>query len=145
MLRATSITSRTGSRRSARRGGTTRGSSWSLRRPSSSRCTTTAKPSHTIWVNPSDALEQHRNHELELIFPTIRNLEAISRFDTAADLLAAAAAIDEVVTMLPKVVSDATGMRILLPGDPGYDEVIDGKLPEGVTGGRTIEGREIAR
>ncbi|MEY2399147.1 MAG: hypothetical protein QOJ00_2321 [Actinomycetota bacterium] len=95
----------------------------------------------TIWVNPAEALRRQQNHEMELIFPTIRNLEAISRFDTAGDLLAAAAAIDEVVTILPKVVSDASGMRILLPGDPGYDEIVDGKGE----GGTPVDPREIAR
>ena len=99
----------------------------------------------TIWVTPADALERQRNGELELIFPTIKNLEAISRFDRAADLLAAAAAIDEVVTILPRVVRDEDGMRIVLPGDPGYDDIIDGKLPPGVTAGTRVEGREIAR
>ncbi|MEY2467924.1 MAG: hypothetical protein QOF21_622 [Actinomycetota bacterium] len=98
----------------------------------------------TIWIRPSDALERQRNHELDLIFPTIRNLEAIGRFDTAADLLAAAAAIDDVVTVLPKVVSGDTGMRIVLPGDPGYDDVIDGKLPAGVESGTMVDDREIA-
>ncbi len=94
----------------------------------------------TIWINPAEALRQQQARELDLIFPTIRNLEAIGRFETSAELLAAAAAIDEVVTVLPKVVSDANGMRILLPGDPGYDEVIDGKGE----GGTRVESREIA-
>jgi 8-oxo-dGTP pyrophosphatase MutT (NUDIX family) len=78
----------------------------------------------TIWVNPSDALEQQRQGALEMIFPTIKNLEAISRFDSAGDLLAAAAAIDEVVTVLPRVVNDDHGIRILLPGDEGYTDVV---------------------
>jgi 8-oxo-dGTP pyrophosphatase MutT (NUDIX family) len=78
----------------------------------------------TIWVNPSAALEQQKRGELEMIFPTIKNLEAISRFDSAGELLAAAAAIDEVVTVLPRVVNDDHGIRILLPGDDGYEEVI---------------------
>lgn len=95
----------------------------------------------TIWVNPAEALRKQKARELELIFPTIRNLQAISRFDNAGELLAAAAAIDEVVTILPRVVSDADGMRILLPGDPGYDDVVEGKGE----GGTRVEGREIAR
>ncbi len=78
----------------------------------------------TIWVNPAAALEQQKRGELEMIFPTIKNLEAISRFESADELLAAAAAIDEVVTVLPRVVNDDHGIRILLPGDAGYEEVI---------------------
>jgi 8-oxo-dGTP pyrophosphatase MutT (NUDIX family) len=79
----------------------------------------------TVWINPADALEQQKAGKFDLIFPTIKNLEAISRFDKAADLLAAAAAIDEVVTVLPRVVNDDHGLRILLPGDEGYDAVIE--------------------
>lgn len=76
-----------------------------------------------LWVRPGDALERHRRGELDMIFPTIRNLEAIDRFPTSAELLAAAAAIESVPTILPRVVSDGQGMRIVLPGDPGYEDV----------------------
>jgi len=48
------------------------------------------------------------------------------------------------VTVLPKVVSGDTGMRIVLPGDAGYDDVIDGKLPAGVESGTMVDDREIA-
>ena len=75
-----------------------------------------------LWVNPADALQRHQAGELELIFPTIKNLEAVARFETSADLLAAAAAVEHVPTILPRVTSDAHGVRILLPGDPGYDD-----------------------
>ena len=85
----------------------------------------------TVWINPADALEQQKAGKFDLIFPTIKNLEAISRFDTAADLLAAAAAIDEVVTVLPRVINDDHGLRILLPGDAGYDEVIESAASAG--------------
>ena len=78
----------------------------------------------TVWINPAVALERQRAGEFEMIFPTIKNLEAITRFDKAADLLAAAAAIDNVVTVLPRVIRDAHGLRILLPGDEGYDAAI---------------------
>jgi hypothetical protein len=67
-----------------------------------------------------------------MIFPTIKNLEALARFGTAAEALAAAAAIESVPAILPRIVQDGDGMRILLPGDPGYDEAgSGGALPEG--------------
>jgi hypothetical protein len=69
-------------------------------------------------------LERSQKGEFELIFPTIKNLEAISRFRTSVELLAAAAAIERVPTVLPRVVSDERGFRILLPGDAGYDEAV---------------------
>jgi 8-oxo-dGTP pyrophosphatase MutT (NUDIX family) len=78
----------------------------------------------TVWVQPTEALERAAAREFDIIFPTIKNLEAISRFTTSADLLAAAAAVERVPTVLPRVVADERGFRILLPGDPGYDEAV---------------------
>ena len=80
------------------------------------------------WIAPADALGRHRAGEFDLILPTIRNLEAIARFDTAAEVLAAAASLDVVPAVLPRVVDDGDGIRILLPGDPGYDDA-DQSLP----------------
>ena len=42
------------------------------------------------WISPRRALEGHRRGAFELIFPTVRNLQAISRFTTSAELLEAA-------------------------------------------------------
>ena len=78
----------------------------------------------TVWVEPARALQQARAGELDLIFPTMKNLQAISRFRSSTELLQAAAAIEQVPTIVPRVVSDDRGIRILLPGDPGYDEAI---------------------
>ena len=86
----------------------------------------------SLWVRPQDALERHRSGELDMIFPTIRNLEAIGRFSTSEELLSAAAVIESVPTILPRVVADGDGMRIVLPGDPLYDQLgEDAGLPEG--------------
>jgi 8-oxo-dGTP pyrophosphatase MutT (NUDIX family) len=78
----------------------------------------------TVWVQPTEALERAAAGEFDIIFPTIKNLEAISRFTTSTELLAAAAAVERVPTVLPRVVADERGFRILLPGDPGYDEAV---------------------
>ena len=75
------------------------------------------------WVRPQDALEAQRRGEFEMIMPTIRNLAAIGRFDTTDALMEAASATQRVPTMLPRVVQDHDGTRILLPGDPGYGDV----------------------
>ena len=85
-----------------------------------------------MWVRPADALDRYAEGELDLILPTIRNLEAIGRFERSEDLLAAAAAIESVPAMLPRVVSDGHGVRIVLPGDPSYDLLGEGAaLPSG--------------
>jgi 8-oxo-dGTP pyrophosphatase MutT (NUDIX family) len=76
-----------------------------------------------VWITPEDALARHRAGEIEVIFPTIRNLQVISRFSTGGDLLAAAArASSSVPAIEPRVVADGNGVRIVLPGDPGYEE-----------------------
>jgi 8-oxo-dGTP pyrophosphatase MutT (NUDIX family) len=70
----------------------------------------------SCWIRPADALARHEAGSFDLILPTIRNLEAIARFATAADVVAAAAAAEE-----PRAVDDGGGWRIGLPGDPGHD------------------------
>jgi 8-oxo-dGTP pyrophosphatase MutT (NUDIX family) len=75
-----------------------------------------------VWISPHDALSRHRAGEIEIIFPTVRNLQAISRFSTSGALLdAAAAASSSVPVIEPRVVPDGNGMRIVLPGDPAYE------------------------
>jgi 8-oxo-dGTP pyrophosphatase MutT (NUDIX family) len=76
------------------------------------------------WVRPADAIERQAKGEVDIIFPTLRTLETIGRFETTFDLLAAAAAIASVPTMIPRVVRDGDGVRILLPGDDGYDDSV---------------------
>lgn len=87
----------------------------------------------SLWTRPADALAAHQAGEIDLILPTIKNLAAIAPFATADDLLGAAAAVAEVPTMLPVVVEapdddspdmaiGGKGVRILLPGDDGYDQ-----------------------
>jgi len=76
-----------------------------------------------LWITPDEALARHRAGEIEVIFPTIRNLQVISRFSTSAELLDAAARASSSVPIIePRVVADGNGMRIVLPGDPSYEE-----------------------
>lgn len=87
-----------------------------------------------LWIRPATALERYRAGEYDLIFPTIRTLETLARFSTTDDVLAAAATIDDVPTILPRIVLDESGQgyRIVLPGDPGYDSLVTATLPPGV-------------
>jgi 8-oxo-dGTP pyrophosphatase MutT (NUDIX family) len=75
-----------------------------------------------VWVTPAEALERHRAGEMQLILPTIKNLEAIARFDTTAELLSAVSARRDVPTVQPRIVREGNGVRILLPGDPGFED-----------------------
>src|SRR5215213_1434522 len=72
------------------------------------------------WFEPADALVRHRAGEIELVFPTIKQLEGLAEFASAEDLLDAARG-SQVTPILPRVTGEASERRILLPGDPGYD------------------------
>lgn len=73
------------------------------------------------WFNPAAALEAHRGGELELVFPTVRTLETLLPFATAEEVLAAAPERD-LEPILPRVAGTREEHRVLLPGEPGYDD-----------------------
>jgi 8-oxo-dGTP pyrophosphatase MutT (NUDIX family) len=73
------------------------------------------------WISPQGALDGHERGELELVFPTIKHLEALAGFERADDLLAHARG-REVRAVLPRVVLAEGVARIVLPGEPGYDD-----------------------
>ena len=77
-----------------------------------------------VWITPAEALARHRAGAIQIVVPTVRNLQAISRFATSAALLdAAAASCGAVPVVEPRVVADGNGVRIVLPGDPGFEMV----------------------
>jgi recombination protein RecT len=39
------------------------------------------------WIHPADALEKHAAREMQMVFPTLRNLEALTGFDSAGALM----------------------------------------------------------
>ncbi|MDQ2675523.1 MAG: NUDIX hydrolase [Actinomycetota bacterium] len=73
------------------------------------------------WMNPQDALERGEAGEIELVFPTIKQLESLLPYATADQAMEAARAT-VVEPIMPVVVPDATeqGWRMLMPGDEGY-------------------------
>jgi len=75
------------------------------------------------WIAPEKALRLAAEGKMALVFPTMKNLEAMSRFASAADLLAHTRTIKEVSTSLPRLSIDGREVRILLPGDPGYEDL----------------------
>lgn len=74
------------------------------------------------WFTPQGALDAHTGGEILLVFPTIKTLEQLSALDTA-DALVEHARGKEIRPIQPKVVMGGETARILLPGEPGYDEV----------------------
>ncbi|MBA2239766.1 MAG: NUDIX hydrolase [Solirubrobacterales bacterium] len=73
----------------------------------------------SAWISPADALASSERGELELVFPTIKNLEALAPHATAAEAFDAARRA-QVETILPKVLGSRESHRIVLPGDPDY-------------------------
>jgi len=71
------------------------------------------------WYAPQAALDAHRRGDLELVFPTIKTLEQLSRFGSAAELLDWAAG-RVVEPIEPRVIVEGEVARIVLPGEPGY-------------------------
>ncbi len=73
------------------------------------------------WYEPAAALEASRRGELFLVFPTIKHLEQLSQFSTAQELIAHARR-REIKPVEPRVLLSGETARIVLPGEPGYDD-----------------------
>jgi len=73
------------------------------------------------WFSPQAALQAHEDGEILLVFPTIKHLEQLSAFASAHELLTYAAG-REVLAVEPRVIITGETARVLLPGEPGYDD-----------------------
>jgi 8-oxo-dGTP pyrophosphatase MutT (NUDIX family) len=72
------------------------------------------------WFTPAAALDAHAAGDILLVFPTIKHLEQLARFETADALLEWARG-REVVPVEPQIVVDGEVARVVLPGEPGYE------------------------
>jgi 8-oxo-dGTP pyrophosphatase MutT (NUDIX family) len=73
------------------------------------------------WWEAGLALDAHDRDELALVFPTIKQLEALRPHADADEALAAARG-GEVEPILPKVVGAGEERRVVLPDEPGYED-----------------------
>lgn len=73
------------------------------------------------WIAPAAALEAGKADELLLVFPTIKHLEQLTEFASVEELLEHARA-RQVQPVEPRVLADGGVARVLLPGEPGYDD-----------------------
>ena len=74
------------------------------------------------WLRPVDALAMHGRGELEMILPTIRNLEIVAQFATTLEVFDYANALVDIPTIEPRLAARDESVVVLLPGDDGYDE-----------------------
>ncbi len=73
------------------------------------------------WLSPTAALAAGRAGEILLVFPTIKHLEQLEGFASAAALLEHART-RTISPVQPRVVGTGETARIALPGEPGYDD-----------------------
>jgi 8-oxo-dGTP pyrophosphatase MutT (NUDIX family) len=73
------------------------------------------------WFTPQGALDAHARGEILLVFPTIKHLEQLAPFASANELVEFARGRD-VVPVQPRVIVSGETARVLLPGEPGYEE-----------------------
>jgi 8-oxo-dGTP pyrophosphatase MutT (NUDIX family) len=74
-----------------------------------------------VWIRPQEALDAGQRDELMLVFPTIKHLEQLAEHTSVDDALDSARS-RKVLPVEPKVLVEGGVARVLLPGEPGYDE-----------------------
>jgi len=79
-----------------------------------------AEISGCAWVKPAEALRRCREGDFPMLPPTVANLRELALSDTVDGAMDAARR-REVVTVMPRVVSEGGRIKLILPGDPGYD------------------------
>lgn len=69
-----------------------------------------------LWVRPEDALKRHHAGELGMVFPTIKNIEALLGFDSFDALVASRRGV-EIPAIQPLLISDGFKKRLVLPDE----------------------------
>lgn len=73
------------------------------------------------WLRPADALAAGERDELLLVFPTIKHLEQLAAHESVDEVMEEARS-RRVLPVEPKVLTDGGVARVVLPGEPGYDD-----------------------
>lgn len=76
-----------------------------------------------VWIEPGDALSRSEASEFPIVFPTLKQLEALvpsTRTDEAMERAAADPNASKIV--LPKVIGDERHHRVVLPHEDDYPE-----------------------
>lgn len=67
-----------------------------------------------LWISPEEAVERHKAGELQMVFPTWKNLEAISGFATVDELLDSRRMLPDIPTTLPRLVIENGQKKIVV-------------------------------
>jgi 8-oxo-dGTP pyrophosphatase MutT (NUDIX family) len=73
------------------------------------------------WYTPRDALDAGAAGGILLVFPTIKHLQQLSGFESVRSLLDHAHG-REIRPVQPRVLGQGETARIVLPGEPGYED-----------------------
>jgi hypothetical protein len=73
------------------------------------------------WFAPREALDAAAEGRITLVFPTMKTLEQLEPFGSAEALLGWARG-RRVEAIEPRVVREGEVARIVLPGEPGYED-----------------------
>ena len=68
-----------------------------------------------VWISPAEAVQKHLAGEFPLVFPTLKNLEAIVGFGSSGELLEARRDAAEIPTTRPILVVENGKKSIVLP------------------------------
>ncbi len=82
----------------------------------------------TIWVRPADALARFEAGEIELLPPTIDNLEKLAVHASTEAVMAWARDVVDVPTILPIVLIEDGRLLVLRPGDDGYQQALEARM-----------------
>ena len=76
-----------------------------------------------FWIRPQDAITRWTGED-ELIRPTRECLEALASYARTDALLADLTTMERVPDVQPRMGADGAGVRVLLPGDDGWEAAV---------------------
>jgi len=81
-----------------------------------------AEVTEAVWVTPHDALTYSRERGWTLVPPTVATLELLAGYEDPEAVLAFAERQAVVPRIEPRIVVSEGFLRLLMPGDSGYEE-----------------------
>ena len=79
---------------------------------------------HSLWINPNNALKKAMQGDMQMILPTTENLKLCSSFTSAREMLENQKNLtkNDIKPILPKFFKDNGTWNVLYPGDEGYED-----------------------
>tara|TARA_B100000886_G_C20345924_1_gene458697 strand:+ start:32 stop:823 length:792 start_codon:yes stop_codon:yes gene_type:complete len=79
---------------------------------------------HSLWINPNDAIKKAMKGEMQMIIPTTENLKLCSNYYSAREMLENQKnlAKNDIKPILPKFYKENGTWNVLFPDDEGYED-----------------------